>query len=236
MRLEAVRRIWERLLSAEAGAPDLDGSFTSSELAVERMVQPALTDLKTARHRIEELSARASALGPTLDLLPVPALVLDDKGGYVLANKAARELFGGPALPASVVETAAHALRAGTERNTTSLRGPGGKALRVVPADMLGPRGTEAPEPTVVFLLPAEGMELSVEPLVARYGLSPTQGRVTALVALGLTNKEVAARLGLSSETVKTHLDASFRKTGAETRAGLVALVFGARYGLTLPG
>lgn len=238
MRLDAVLRLWQRVLSGSAEAPDQrDESFTKSELSLERVLRPVLEDLAAARERIEELSARASALGPALDLLPVPALVLDHEGRYILANEAARELFGGPALPPRVVETAGRALRAGTERATTSIEHPGGKSLRVVPADMLGQGPREAAAPAVVFFLPANGgLDLSPGPLVTRYGLSPTQGRVATLVALGLTNKEIAARLGVSSETVHKHLNAVFRRTGVNTRAAVVALAFGARYGLAVPG
>jgi DNA-binding NarL/FixJ family response regulator len=45
---------------------------------------------------------------------------------------------------------------------------------------------------------------------------------VLALVADGLSNKMIAARLGLSDETVKFHLASVFGKLGASNRTDAV--------------
>jgi DNA-binding CsgD family transcriptional regulator len=55
---------------------------------------------------------------------------------------------------------------------------------------------------------------------------------VLALLAEGLVNKQIAARLGISRHTVKSHLDALFHKLGVTTRAEAVAV--GARAGVIL--
>ena len=51
--------------------------------------------------------------------------------------------------------------------------------------------------------------------------LTPQETTVARLVATGLTNREVAARLFLSPKTIETHLLHVFRKTGVRTRAEL---------------
>jgi DNA-binding CsgD family transcriptional regulator len=66
------------------------------------------------------------------------------------------------------------------------------------------------------------------------YGLSPREREVVAAVARGLTNKEIAARLGLSAHTVKEHLDRASAKTGARGRKALVARLFFDGYTPTL--
>lgn len=53
---------------------------------------------------------------------------------------------------------------------------------------------------------------------------------VLSAVAEGLANKQIAARLGISQHTVKTHLAAVFAKLGASSRAEAVTL--GARLGV----
>lgn len=49
--------------------------------------------------------------------------------------------------------------------------------------------------------------------------LSPQEKRVLALIAGGLTNKEVAAQLGLSDKTVKNYLSTVFEKLHVTRRA-----------------
>jgi DNA-binding NarL/FixJ family response regulator len=62
--------------------------------------------------------------------------------------------------------------------------------------------------------------------------LSPREAQILALLAEGLVNKQIAARLGISRHTVKTHLAALFQKLGVSTRAEAVAT--GARAGVIL--
>ena len=54
--------------------------------------------------------------------------------------------------------------------------------------------------------------------------LAPQEERVLALLAEGLTNKEIAARLRLSDKTVKHYLANMFRKLGISRRAQAAAL------------
>ena len=58
-------------------------------------------------------------------------------------------------------------------------------------------------------------------------------GAAPAIASLcGLGNKIVAARLGISEHTVKTHVASIFQKLGADTRAEAVAI--GARTGVIM--
>jgi len=51
--------------------------------------------------------------------------------------------------------------------------------------------------------------------------LSPREEEVFHFAALGLRNAEIAERLAISEETVKTHLNRIFRKLGVRDRVGL---------------
>ena len=52
--------------------------------------------------------------------------------------------------------------------------------------------------------------------------LTPREIEVLRLLSLGLANKEIAARLGISEHTVKFHLSAIYSKLGAANRAEAV--------------
>ena len=54
--------------------------------------------------------------------------------------------------------------------------------------------------------------------------LTETEHRVVDLVAEGLTNPQIAHRMFISAQTVKTHMKNVFRKLGVSTRSELAAL------------
>ena len=64
------------------------------------------------------------------------------------------------------------------------------------------------------------------------HALTDREREITTLVATGLSNDEIAARLVLSPATVKTHVNRAMMKVGARDRAQLV--VFAHRSGLTV--
>jgi serine/threonine protein kinase/DNA-binding CsgD family transcriptional regulator len=59
---------------------------------------------------------------------------------------------------------------------------------------------------------------------------TPREQQVLELVALGLTNKEVAYRLGISERTVQFHLNSVFNKIDANSRTEAVALALQKRW------
>jgi len=61
------------------------------------------------------------------------------------------------------------------------------------------------------------------------FGLTPAEARAAALVARGATARETAQALGLSPETVKTHMKAVLQKTGARGVKDLARLLVEAR-------
>lgn len=54
--------------------------------------------------------------------------------------------------------------------------------------------------------------------------LSPRQEQIVGLLALGLSDKEISARLSISTHTVRTYLDRLYQHLGCQTRTHAVAL------------
>jgi DNA-binding NarL/FixJ family response regulator len=61
------------------------------------------------------------------------------------------------------------------------------------------------------------------EPSPNDFRLTPRERSVLELLARGLANKQIAARLGISERTVKFHVSAVFAKLGAANRTEAVA-------------
>ncbi len=59
----------------------------------------------------------------------------------------------------------------------------------------------------------------------AAAGLSARESEISELVALGLTNRDIAAKLFVSDKTVEAHLSRIFAKLGVTGRAALAAAV-----------
>jgi DNA-binding NarL/FixJ family response regulator len=55
--------------------------------------------------------------------------------------------------------------------------------------------------------------------------LTERQRQVLGSMAIGMTNAQIAARLGLSESTVKSHLSSAFTKLGVGSRAEAAALI-----------
>jgi len=78
----------------------------------------------------------------------------------------------------------------------------------------------------------SRGADAGVESVTAEPPLTNRERQVLGLLADGLGNKQIAARLGISANTVKTHLELLFDKLGVSSRTEAVATA--ARRGLLL--
>ena len=93
----------------------------------------------------------------------------------------------------------------------------------------LGQRITRpAPEKVVVreveVMIPAPATFERDEGRVASLGLTPRELEILELIAAGLSNREIAERVFVSENTVKTHLSRVFDKLGAKRRTQAVQL------------
>jgi DNA-binding NarL/FixJ family response regulator len=91
--------------------------------------------------------------------------------------------------------------------------------------------------PAVTRRLIAEFARLRPRPQAPPNGLdalTPRETEILGLIAEGLSNREIALRLVLSDETVKTHVSHVLRKLGLRDRAQAVVVAY--ESGLVVPG
>jgi DNA-binding NarL/FixJ family response regulator len=172
---------------------------------------------------------RMVAHGPTVDALvdakgcPIEVAVLAGGNGLLARGGPVEELLGiRPSCPIVIV--------AMTE-DVGVIR----KALRCGVNGFVCHSALEAGLPAAVAAVSAG--QLSIPRAIRRRtcwsAFSMRERQVLQLVADGLTNGQIAARLYLSESTVKCHLSTGFRKLGVCSRAEAAAAVLDPSTGLT---
>ena len=236
---DAIERVLDRY--AATASADIAGTDAVERAAMVRVLIPPF---KAGVSEWRRLAARRVELTALLDAIPEAVLMYDGSGGLVHANPRAAELFGmpGAAGPGASVRTEAQrmawALAASAQRAMAQSKSNGGaaatEAVREVRADgrVYRLRGTLAsgwmPGGEAGVLVTA-AFEL-VNPLTdielrSRYGLSAREIEVARLVASGLSNQEVAEKLGVSYFTARNHVERLLSKLGVGNRSRVGAVL-----------
>ncbi|HKC80247.1 MAG TPA: helix-turn-helix transcriptional regulator, partial [Gemmatimonadaceae bacterium] len=113
---------------------------------------------------------------------------------------------------------------------SSRLRASLAAALRASPAfDVVAVAASDSNLPlSAEVVVVAHAMEDSLTPVQPTRDnavgtvLTNREREILALLADGLANKQIAARLGISKNTVKTHLELLFDKLGVSSRAEAV--------------
>lgn len=154
-----------------------------------------------------------------------PAVVLWDLGTGPVDEGALDAVGATPVVALAAEEAqAGEALRAGARGAV--FRGAEPEVLAA--AALAVARGLAVLDPALaaLFLRPPR------EPGEGVGALTPREQEVLTLLAEGLANKAIAARLGISEHTAKFHVNAILAKLGVESRAE--AIVRAARMGLVV--
>lgn len=138
--------------------------------------------------------------------------LLFEYGRLVFANDAARNLLGSTAASDSFLDALKVSICTGAIEPELLFRTRSG-----IYAPVLHPaRGRRGHPTRVCFLIRRS------EAMVAYECLSKRELEVLRLLVKGLTNGQIAGKLGISIETVRKHVSSALEKTGTKTRAGLV--------------
>lgn len=194
------------------------------------------------------------SLDSLLDAMPQAAMVLGPQGGLLRANARAEQLLsardGLTVGPRPALQLKAHLphadrrLQSMLRRAMSSLQAaeheleqaiqiarPSGCApyLAIVTPLPVSLQWRAFVEPEARVLLqvvdPAAPAQARLSLLRSGFGLTAAEAKVARLVASGLSAPQVATALGVSSNTVRTHLSRCFDKTGARSQVTLSRLL-----------
>jgi len=235
---DAIERVLDRY--SEAVSADLAGPEDVQRATMIRVLVPPF---KAGVSEWRRLASRRMELTALLNAIPEAVLMYDGSGGLVHANPRASELFGMPGAsgPGAQVRTEAQrmawSLAAAAQRAISHGVAEGNfptETVREVRADgrVYRLRGTLASgwmpggEAGVLvtaafeFVNPLTDLELREQ-----YGLSAREIEVARLVASGLSNQEVADKLGVSRFTARNHVERLLAKLGVGNRSRVGAVL-----------
>jgi DNA-binding NarL/FixJ family response regulator len=200
-----------RIVIADDQRSVLDG------LALMLGLLPGITVLAVAADGAQTLAA-AGQHHPDVVLLDLHMPVMD---GIEATRRLTAEL---PGTAVVVLTTYAddtsilEALRAGARGYLTKNAGRADIA-RAIHAAASGQSILDAAVQATVLEAAASRPAPPAPPVELPDSLTSREGDVLMLIAQGLSNSEIAAALFLSANTVKTHVNRVFAKTGSKTRA-----------------
>lgn len=191
-----------------------------------------------------------AAVREIFDCIPSPALLLNERGQVTLVNRLARDLIDASeglsisedgrlvlghrlsreALCQAVARCARPAPIGQPDSAASQslvLPRPGGRPLLLTLRRFGARHGGAVALLTLVD--PDSGGTVRSASLRSLYGLSPAEARLAQAIASGLSLKQIAARDGLTYETVRSYVKQVLAKTGARRQADVVRLIGGLR-------
>lgn len=224
-------------------------SFNDADRGIFRALLPHLQRAVHMHVRINKIESERAVYSGAIDQMRVGAIILDESGNVLSVNQRARELLeqkdgvslrdeqlvlstrdrtrelqervnrviaqqksGGPA----IVE----AMRIPRSSNAGEL----GLVIRPVPENQWAE--AEAVPSAVIFLSdPSAQAEAPLQVIKQLFGFTPAEASLAMLMANGMTLDESADAMGVSRNTVRTHLRSVFAKTGVTRQPMLVSLI-----------
>jgi DNA-binding CsgD family transcriptional regulator/PAS domain-containing protein len=228
---------------------DVQSRFTENDLRQMEQLSPHICRALLISDALDLQSIMATRLAETVDHLSTGILLTEESGRIAYMNGSAEAILkdgnalksrGGhlvavrpqvrDALSRALQESTAGRAPATSGQHAIPLPGEEGSGLiaNVLPLQWRDGRNPLAALPgaaAVIIQDPAEGAPPPVEAIGLLYGLTAAERNVLEQVAAGHTPQETADRLGVSVNTIKTHLQKIFAKTNTARQADLVRLV-----------
>jgi|HubBroStandDraft_6_1064221.scaffolds.fasta_scaffold79152_1 DNA-binding CsgD family transcriptional regulator len=200
--------------------PRTRGDFDADDQRRLGRALPALSAATARAARLRDVDLRHEALEALAASAGPARLVLAARARVVWASPACEQRLGSAlrALP-DVLTAAAQRLFAATRGQATPPRLAVAIPTASEPiAAQLSLIRTASGAPLVLVELAPATAATELRDLARQFGLTPAETVVLGELACGLRNAAIAARLGVSIETVRTHVRRVLAKLGARTR------------------
>lgn len=226
------------------------GRFTAEELAFQRELLPHLQRGAALYRKFREIELTRNCLLDSIESNDTGVILLDCRGRLAALNRAADELLEAhdglmlhrngklgtcsESCSAALEKVIGHALEIslGLGRTTPGLLSvprPSGKRPYSVQVAPVKPRADERPGdlPYVsVFVVdPDKAIDAAREKLTAVFGLTSAEATLAVQLSRGQSLATAATEMGVSMNTIRTHLKRIFSKTDTNRQAELVALL-----------
>jgi DNA-binding CsgD family transcriptional regulator len=228
---------------------DVQSRFTESDLRQMELLSPHICRALLISDALDLQSIVATRLAETVDHLSTGVLLTEEKGRIAYMNGSAEAILkdsgalkskdghlvatrphARDALSRALEESSAGRAPSTSGQHAIPLPDEEGSGLiaNVLPLQWRDGRNPLAALPgaaAVIIQNPAEGAPAPIEAIGLLYGLTAAERNVLEHVAASRSPQETADRLGVSVNTVKTHLQKIFAKTNTARQADLVSLV-----------
>lgn len=220
--------------------------FGRAELNILQFLVPHLRRSFRLHSEFSELRSNAKGLETALDMLPTGVIFLGPEGQIVLMNRSAtccvadrdgllatheglraEQLHESSLLAKTILEAVSTPNGAGlSTQRTLRVSRRTRPALQIV----IGPitKIIDSPKPiaAVAFITdPLKRERPAQDILRTLFGLTPAECRVALLLADGHSPREIARKVGVSFETVRSQIKSIFAKTGVKRQGELIRLL-----------
>ncbi|HTC91346.1 MAG TPA: helix-turn-helix transcriptional regulator [Bryobacteraceae bacterium] len=222
------------------------GPCGEPEMALLRTLLPHLRRAALLHSELTSLRSQRAVFLVHLDRYPQAFLLIDAERRLLVANTPGREILGlrdgfrleggqirlawskeDSTLREVVREIAINRESPVSRLSVTrpSQASPYRLLLMPVPSFGAAPLGISQPAVAMVIINDDGGFSPDTSALSALFSLTPAEVRVTSLLVQGRSTEEIATELGVSLETVRTHVRRVFSKTATNRQGELIALV-----------
>lgn len=241
--------LWPQLLESmsaylEMSLPDAEGEsqhlprINLAECSLLNLLAPHFERANAMHQQLAEVTEERNLLEKFMNRLPLGAAIIDACGNAVSMNRTLISLLqGGGQLrlvegrlvsaPAHVLELAVEKILSGAAADEVIRLGEAESSLSLWVSRGGVPSSFDSrPSRLMVFVASRTSHALSEPGLIALFGLTPAEARVTQKLALGYSVDESAELLAVSKNTVKTLVARVFGKVGVKKQTELMQAIY----------